>query len=242
MSYYTMEDWHTFKSWYKNGKLHRDDDLPAIEYTDGHKMWYKNDEIHRDGDLPAIEYANGSKKWYKDGLLHRDGDLPAVEYYEDGDKMWYKNGVLHRDGDNPAIEYTYKKEWWKNGVLYRDGDLPAVEYFDGTKKWYKNGELHRDGDLPAVERCNGMREWWKNGLFIKKLTLQQQIALQTISKFRTRVKTISNIFGVSPKVFFRLVNFIKQQTFAEWWYHPDNPGGKRHKRIMRQWLSEAFKN
>lgn len=41
--------------------------------------YYKNGLLHRDEDLPAIEYANGEKHYYKNGLLHRDGDLPAIE-------------------------------------------------------------------------------------------------------------------------------------------------------------------
>ena len=32
--------------WYKNGKLHRDNDLPAVIYLDGTQCWYKNGEIY----------------------------------------------------------------------------------------------------------------------------------------------------------------------------------------------------
>jgi antitoxin component YwqK of YwqJK toxin-antitoxin module len=63
--------------WYKNGKLHRDCDLPATEYKNGTKMWYKNDCLHRDGDLPAVIRADGTKEWYKAGKLHREGELPS---------------------------------------------------------------------------------------------------------------------------------------------------------------------
>ena len=56
------------RAWYKDGKLHRDGDLPAIEWADGTRSWYKNDERHRDGDLPAIKRANGDRFWYKDGV------------------------------------------------------------------------------------------------------------------------------------------------------------------------------
>ena len=40
------------KCWYKNGKLHRNNDLPAVEC-------YKN------GKLLTIKYAHGTKKWSK---------------------------------------------------------------------------------------------------------------------------------------------------------------------------------
>ena len=56
------------KYYYKNGKLHRDGDLPAIEYTNGRKCYYKNGEFHRDGDLPAIEESDGTKQYWKNGI------------------------------------------------------------------------------------------------------------------------------------------------------------------------------
>ena len=106
------------KEWFRNGKQHRDGDLPAVEGVNGYKCWYKNGEVHRDGDLPAIEYGDGTKYWYKNGKLHRDGDLPAV-VLANGTKYWYKNNKLHRDGDLPAAEYANgRKEWWKNGFNY----------------------------------------------------------------------------------------------------------------------------
>jgi len=59
----------SLKVWYKNGKLHRDGDKPAVVYAHGDQCWYKNGELHRDGDKPAIVYVNGFKAWYKNGRL-----------------------------------------------------------------------------------------------------------------------------------------------------------------------------
>jgi hypothetical protein len=56
--------------------------------------WYKNDKLHRDGDLPAVVDEN-EKYWYKDGKRHRDPKdingnlLPAV--VDGDDKSWYIN-------------------------------------------------------------------------------------------------------------------------------------------------------
>ena len=33
------------KKWYKNGQLHRNNDLPALIISDGTKKWYQNGEI-----------------------------------------------------------------------------------------------------------------------------------------------------------------------------------------------------
>jgi len=76
------------KTWYMNGKRHREDG-PAIECVDGYKAWYINNKFHRE-DGPAIERANGCKAWYMNDKRHRE-DGPAIEE-ADGSKEWYING------------------------------------------------------------------------------------------------------------------------------------------------------
>ena len=42
----------------------------------------QNDKLHRDDDLPAVEipHVEGyTKEWYQYGQLHREHDKPAVE-------------------------------------------------------------------------------------------------------------------------------------------------------------------
>jgi hypothetical protein len=60
-------DRNNAKSWWLNGKLHREDG-PSVEFANGDKGWYKNGEIHRE-DGPAVEYLNGTKYWYLNGTL-----------------------------------------------------------------------------------------------------------------------------------------------------------------------------
>ncbi len=96
-----------WEGWYKDGKLHRENDHPArIEYYEnGFKMfdfWYKDGKRHRENDPAWIVYyfsEGGSKKfelWYRDGEKHRENDQPAcIEYSEDGSKRseeWFKDG------------------------------------------------------------------------------------------------------------------------------------------------------
>lgn len=82
---------------------------------DGTKEYYRNGLLHRDNDLPAVECAHGTKFWFKNGKLHRDNNLPAMEYY-DGDKEWYKDGQPHRE-DGPAQDFIKVglKRYWYNG-------------------------------------------------------------------------------------------------------------------------------
>jgi len=104
---------------FKNGKLHRVGDKPAIVYANGDKEWRKNGKIHREGDKPAIVYASGTKKWFKNDKIHREGDKPAV-VWADGNKYWFKNDKRHREGDKPAVVLADgTKEWWKNDKLMR---------------------------------------------------------------------------------------------------------------------------
>lgn len=51
-------------TYYKNGHLHRDNDLPAMIRGNGYRLWAKNGMIHREKG-PAIIYPDGDKKWMK---------------------------------------------------------------------------------------------------------------------------------------------------------------------------------
>ena len=63
---YTVEvNEYGTKSWYLNGKYHREDG-PAIEFANGTKSWCLNGYLHRE-DGPAIEWASGNKYWYLNG-------------------------------------------------------------------------------------------------------------------------------------------------------------------------------
>ena len=95
------------KSWYLNGKLHREDG-PAIEGADGDKYWWLNGKLHRE-DGPAIEGANGDKYWWLNGKRHRE-DGPAAEEAH-GYKSWYLNDKKvtqeeHKRQTSPIIEMT----------------------------------------------------------------------------------------------------------------------------------------
>ena len=78
---------------------------------DGHKSWWLNGKLHRE-DGPAYEWSGGEKEWWLNGKLHRE-DGPAVEHLN-GNKEWYLNHKLHRE-DGPACEWANgTKRWWLN--------------------------------------------------------------------------------------------------------------------------------
>jgi hypothetical protein len=81
-----------------DGRLHRDNDLPAIVFPDGGRWWYQHGKLHRDGDLPAAVDDDGPQVWYQHGRLHRSHDLPAV-VWADGRQEWWVDGVRQTPAD-----------------------------------------------------------------------------------------------------------------------------------------------
>ena len=121
-------------------------------------------QLHRDDDLPAIDYANGDKEWYFKGKPHRNNDLPSVTTHK-GDKMWHLFGASVRTRELPTfIDYKGTKMWQHaNGRLHNDLDRPAVIRLDGTTEWWVNGRLHREQG-PAIIHPDGTQEYYIDGV------------------------------------------------------------------------------
>lgn len=98
--------------YYVRGKLHREDDKPAvIEYDPGanrivREQWFRNGKLHRDDNRPAfVEYSASTGKivlevFFEDGRLHRGDNSPsAIDYdRETGEPIEYD---LRRPGSPP---------------------------------------------------------------------------------------------------------------------------------------------
>lgn len=105
------------KGWYKSGKQHRDNDLPAkvshnVKGEVTSETWFKNGMRHRDnGPADVWCYQNGqagAKSWLKDGELHRDHGPAKIWYHENGkvhkmfwckltDKTYYHKSFISFD-------------------------------------------------------------------------------------------------------------------------------------------------
>ncbi len=53
----------------------------------GEPLKVTHGKLHRDNDLPAIIYSTRSEHWYQNGIQHRDNDQPAVITLS-GDQYW----------------------------------------------------------------------------------------------------------------------------------------------------------
>jgi hypothetical protein len=54
------------------------------------KQWvnFNDSKLHRENNLPAVERSSGTKFWYLNGKLHRT-DGPAIERFDGFNKYWY---------------------------------------------------------------------------------------------------------------------------------------------------------
>lgn len=86
ISYYKLEDILVLDI-FEDNSIH-----PHLIFPNGTKTWSywgSFERLHRTNDLPAIEYANGDKEWWKFGKRHRING-PAVIY---GNKQyWFLQG------------------------------------------------------------------------------------------------------------------------------------------------------
>jgi len=74
---------------------HSYDDEPAIIFNNnGTKMWYKDKKIHRDNNLPAVIYSNGNCEYYKNGERYWfiNNEEEYYSYIEVEEK--FKNKIL----------------------------------------------------------------------------------------------------------------------------------------------------
>lgn len=130
---------------YRNGLKHSFDDLPAIK-VQGYCAWYKNGKLHRDGDKPAVIKGENTdipetciQEWWLNGRPHREGDRPA--YINGNREEWWRDGFVYRDGDRPSIITGDRHEWRCSGNLHREGGRPAVlNVRTNQKEWYIHGK------------------------------------------------------------------------------------------------------
>lgn len=122
-------------TYYKNGKRHRDGDLPAlVDLNESRLIWYKNGKPHRDIG-PASVVKNSSAIFYKDGQCHRDGDLPAYVCKDDVRMLsWYKDGIPHRDAGPASYyagpNYSYIEYATRGIVAQRTDDSELLKTLD----------------------------------------------------------------------------------------------------------------
>ena len=124
--------------------------LTGVFTTTNRTIHLKEGKLHREGDLPAIEYVNGDKRYLVNGFKHRE-NKPAVEK-ANGDYIYYVQGKCH----NPTGPASKLTRWWGiqyRWVLNGKEYFPHKnnEYADPDLIWingqsYKAKEIKYDSD------------------------------------------------------------------------------------------------
>lgn len=84
--------YYNMRIWYRNGKIHRGNDKPAIIHPDGTQEWWQYDNNYRDGDKCIVLGRNGTQYW---SMVDR-GDGKPVTIYPDGTYLYFRTGKLMR--------------------------------------------------------------------------------------------------------------------------------------------------
>jgi hypothetical protein len=168
-----------------NKVFHSIADNPAIIRASGDMYWYKEGKLHRPNDLPAIIRVNTNHFYDESEPAHswtrliRFQNKPYTLKDTDlTDKEWYENGIRFRADDKPSVITADNTQYWHSGLdsgdyLYRANDKPSIIGSNGTQYWYildyypgadktKENFLHRDyNDGPAIIESNGTTYWFK---------------------------------------------------------------------------------
>jgi hypothetical protein len=116
----------------QDGTRMADDTFTGCRILQGVKKWYKDGKLHRDDDLPAEIWNHGTiLRWYRHGYIHRDGDLPAEVYSEKNHiQIWRQFNKMHREHDKPAWISDGADgflEWWVHGKWQTPADRLATQ-------------------------------------------------------------------------------------------------------------------
>lgn len=120
--------------------------------TAGGSAWFRNGYLHRDNDLPAVIEIGGWSKWYQNGLLHRDDDRPAMISSDKKNMLWFKKGIHFRKKGPYVVNENDGIDWedfddetgikWINHyeISYEsmEDDKISREYFNEILNYYLN--------------------------------------------------------------------------------------------------------
>ncbi len=105
-SWYMQGEWENDSGsifFYKNGVVDNGDE-PAIISNNGNKRWYKDGFLHRENDLPATE-SKFLIEWFKHGLAHRENGPAAIFFLPQDEVLnkWYLEGKQYTEEDFLSI-------------------------------------------------------------------------------------------------------------------------------------------
>lgn len=145
--------------YYKNGELHRDDDLPAYKEVNGKNIryiWYVNGKIHREAGKPAdIEFKKGRDGiyisyagWKKNGEFNRERYLPTVYNYSPNSQTFHWDGY-EREGYANINSLTIKKQLGRYTMITEDNQKYKIDETEAHR--YIPQQLYPEGYDPLAD-------------------------------------------------------------------------------------------
>lgn len=183
------------------------------------------------------------KKWRENGQLwvHAKYDNGKIDQFY---RIWYSNGQLYEENNYKNGKIQTERKWRPDGKLWIE--KLYNDNYCYNKEWDENGNQRVESTF-CNGKIHGISYLWHRGVKStsvwshgRMITPEELDALQKLVCFRSRVRAIASCFNTTPRGFSRLLSFIKTREFNEWWYHPENVGGKRHKRLMNDWLKTSL--
>ena len=136
------------------------------KHKDGSIWHFQLGKLHRERDLPAIEYPeSGRQEWWWKGQKHRAFDRPAIIVPEGDEEEWWVDGKRHRI-NGPAIIHKVMmvEEWYLEGKLHRLDGPAVIDDFNQIEAWYKEGRRHRDGGPAYLDNKNKIVKYFLEGV------------------------------------------------------------------------------
>jgi hypothetical protein len=162
------------RTWRRGGRLHRDDDHPALLAANNDTaIWYRSGLKHRDHG-PAVFTMSGVE-WWVNGK-QRDSRAIPTRFTSDHVELWAISGVpertegyLHRT-DGPALVVNGDQYWYFNGWLHRvihpwDNEERIITSMELEPFWGITDEedAAAESNHPTVILADGTRKWYDYG-------------------------------------------------------------------------------
>jgi antitoxin component YwqK of YwqJK toxin-antitoxin module len=162
-------------------------------------------------------------------------------------ESWYDNGQKKREEKYYYKKLQYAQGWYRNGQqMYQEN------YFNGrfhgkTERWYESGQIYMRCYYLDSYPHGKAESWHENGkrhvqcTYLNNLLHGKYNIWDVTGKlikseyyiFNYQKKHLLIIFRTLRKAkYIRLAKMTKTKAFNEWWYHPDNPGGKLAKKKL----------
>jgi len=188
---------------------------------------------HPDGKqkLSETEWLNGKRhgkflRWYE------NGDLEEACTWKYGQRhgqynAWFPFGVKKEESKwYHGLCHGQYKRWVLTGstrVLVEKSNWICGQKEGLYQEWNDYNIMIEESNWLYGRKHGRCRVWSRYGLIVED---QEYICGYTLSSVRRIVQILRKA------KWYRLARITKTRAFCEWWYHPDNPGGKLLKKRL----------